>query len=161
PRVLEKFEAVFRRYWEDPDAGFVPFNGTESAIERLHGALKRAKTASRGGEMQFMRFVDVHPHDYQRRVPEDVSLARSMGLVRNLVVAATGTGKTVVAALDYARLKRAGTVDSLLFVAHRDTILQQARETFRATLKDAQFGELWVGGEQPQQGRHVFASVQS
>lgn len=161
PRVLEKFEAVFRRYWEDPDAGFVQFNGTVEDRERLLGALTRAKSAPRSGESQFMRFLDVHPHDYQRRMLEDLSLARSRGNVRNLVVAATGTGKTVVAALDYARLKQQGTVDSLLFVAHRDTILQQARETFRATLKDAQFGELWVGGEQPQQGRHVFASVQS
>ena len=29
PRVLEKFEAVFRRYWEDRDAGFVEFSGSE------------------------------------------------------------------------------------------------------------------------------------
>ena len=99
-----------------------------------------------------MRFLDVSPHDYQRRMLEDLSVARSHGRTRNLVVAATGTGKTVVAALDYARLRQQGAVDSLLFVAHRDTILQQARETFRATLKDGKFGELWVGGERPSRG---------
>src|SRR5690606_10713444 len=96
-----------------------------------------------------------------RRMLADLALARSQGRVRNLVVAATGTGKTVVAALDYARERREGRGDSLLFVAHRDTILRQARETFRAVLKDGGFGELWVDGQRPEQGRHLFASIQS
>jgi len=160
PRVIEKFEAVFRRYWEDPDAGFQPYVGAEEDRARLRGALRRARGAA-NDDGRFLRFLDVHPHDYQRRMLEDLALARSQGRVRNLVVAATGTGKTVVAALDYARERREGRVDTLLFVAHRDTILRQARETFRAVLKDGGFGELWVDGARPEHGRHLFASIQS
>lgn len=161
PHIVEKFEAVFRRYWEDPDAGFQPFTGSPEDASQLRAALSRAKFAKASPDSASLRVLEVHPHDYQRRMLEDLEVARGHGHTRNLVVAATGTGKTVVAALDYARLRASGRVETLLFIVHRDTILQQARETFRAALKDSGFGELWVGGQRPQVGRHVFASVQS
>ena len=87
---------------------------------------------------------------------------------RNLVVAATGTGKTVVAAFDYAclcRMRQAETPGaarpSLLFVAHRKEILTQSRRMFREVLQDGSFGELLADGQRPEEGTHVFASVQS
>ncbi|MGH3695477.1 MAG: DEAD/DEAH box helicase family protein [Pseudonocardiaceae bacterium] len=80
---------------------------------------------------------------------------------RNLVVAATGTGKTVVAALDYQRLRHQGLGESLLFVAHRKEILDQAWRTYREVLAGGTFGELYVGKQRPQQWQHVFVSVQS
>jgi superfamily II DNA or RNA helicase len=83
------------------------------------------------------------------------------GRHRNLVVAATGTGKTVVAALDYDRLRKTLPRDRLLFVAHRREILEQPRRTYREVLGDGTFGEELVGGNHPELWRHVFASVQS
>lgn len=83
---------------------------------------------------------------------------------RNLVVAATGTGKTVVAALDYRRLcdQTAATErPRLLFVAHRREILTQSLRTYREVLNDPTFGELYVDGSRPERWRHVFASIQS
>ncbi len=67
---------------------------------------------------------------------------------RNLVVAATGTGKTVIAALDYRSLCPGSddtTRPSLLFVAHRKEILEQSLRTYREVLSDPNFGELYVG----------------
>ena len=49
----------------------------------------------------------------------------------------------------------------LLFVAHREEILDQSRATFRHALRDPTFGERWVGGERPEAFEHVFASIQS
>ena len=82
---------------------------------------------------------------------------------RNLVVAATGTGKTVIAALDYRNLvaEDGGIQPSLLFVAHRREILEQSMRTYREVLADGDFGELYVGGQRPERWKHVFASVQS
>src|SRR4051812_19703850 len=80
---------------------------------------------------------------------------------RNLVVAATGTGKTVIAALDYRRLCIGSERPRLLFVAHRREILEQSIRTYREVLGDADFGEFYVGGTRPERWKHVFASVQS
>src|SRR5690606_9182204 len=77
------------------------------------------------------------------------------------LVAATGTGKTVMAALDYQRLRKRLPRARLLFVAHRKEILDQSLATFRHALRDAAFGERWVDGERPARFEHVFASIQS
>jgi superfamily II DNA or RNA helicase/HKD family nuclease len=106
--------------------------------------------------------LDVRPYPHQQRMLDTLTLERERhDRHRNLVVAATGTGKTVVAALDYKQLlARAGKDLSLLFVAHRDEILEQSMATYRAVLKDGTFGEKHGGG-QLATGRHVFAMVQT
>jgi hypothetical protein len=68
---------------------------------------------------------------------------RERGHRRNLVVAPTGVGKTMVAAFDYART---ATRPRLLFVAHREQLLDQSLSTFRQVLRDGSFGEKLVGG---------------
>lgn len=81
----------------------------------------------------------------------------------NLLVAATGTGKTVMAALDYRNLTQhnGGWPPRLLFIAHRQEILKQSLRTYQEALGEAGFGELHVGGAVPSDWNHVFASVQS
>ena len=84
-----------------------------------------------------------------------------MGVKRNLVVAATGTGKTVVSAFDYKLFSEANR-NRLLFVAHRQEILVQSRNAYRSVLMDANFGDVWVGQYKPVGGiDHLFVSVQT
>ena len=79
------------------------------------------------GEASTISFaeLDVHPYPHQQRMLEALTVERERhDRHRNLVVAATGTGKTVVAALDYRQLREPhGGELSLLFVAHREEIL--------------------------------------
>jgi superfamily II DNA or RNA helicase len=106
--------------------------------------------------------LDVRPYGYQQEILERLTAERTIhGRWHNLVVMATGTGKTVVAGLDYKRLRRDGTVNSVLFVAHQGHILQQSRLMFRQILGDHTFGEMFVADQRPQKWQHVFASVQS
>ncbi|MEX2320096.1 MAG: DEAD/DEAH box helicase, partial [Saccharospirillum sp.] len=84
------------------------------------------------------------------------------GRTRNLLVAATGTGKTVMAAFDYRRIAREqGGQPRLLFVAHREEILKQAQHTYRQVLHDPNFGDLLTGHHDPEQHNHLFATIQS
>jgi superfamily II DNA or RNA helicase len=157
PAVLETFSATFEEYWNDPS--FEPYDpADEKDRDRLARALRfEAKDAS---SIDFTT-VDVHPYPYQQEILERLDSERLMhGRYRNLVVMATGTGKTVVAGLDYRRLRSSG-VNSLLFVAHQQRILEQSRSVFRHVLGDGAFGELFVGGHRPSDWQHVFASVQS
>src|SRR5204862_7966684 len=105
--------------------------------------------------------IELALRPFQEALLEQVVLARHQGHHRNLVVAATGTGKTVIAAVDYARLRTELGRSRLLFVAHREEILDQSRATFRYALRDATFGEKWVAGHRPSRFEHVFASIQS
>jgi superfamily II DNA or RNA helicase len=148
--VLKKFAATFEQYWNDP--AFEPFE-----LERFTDATQR-RDPQRDA---LARAVQLRPLPHQEQVLDALARERSHGHTRNLVVAATGTGKTVVAALDYARLRRERGELSLLFVAHREEILSQSLATFRAATRDGYFGEMLVGKHKPIDGRHVFASIQS
>ena len=150
---------TFDSYWED-DA-FVPYVPDTDA-ECLDAALKRAggTTAER---MLGSTGLEVLPLFHQKEMLEELEAARTnRNEHRNLVVAATGTGKTVLAALDYKRLcEAAGRELTLLFVAHRMEILEQSLKTYRKVLGKGSFGELFVDGQKPEAWKHMFASVQS
>ena len=108
--------------------------------------------------------MDIAPYSYQQEILDKLEAERAVrGYTRNLVVAATGTGKTVISALDYKRFckQRPGKPCRLLFVAHREEILRQSLYTFRAILKDANFGELFVGNYRPESIDHLFLSIQT
>jgi superfamily II DNA or RNA helicase len=66
-----------------------------------------------------------------------------------------------MAALDYGALRARLSRSRLLFIAHREEIIDQSLATFRYALRDASFGEKWVGGSRPTRFDHVFASIQS
>ena len=154
PDLFDEMRGVFESYRVDADR-FEPFDGTDLAARRLVRAL--AEPERRGDFFAF----DLEPKEWQKPMLRELRDAREMGRTRNLIVAATGTGKTLVAAFDYEQLLKAGKVDSLLFIAHRKEILEQSRRVFRQVLRREDFGELWVDGQRPEAGRHVFASIQS
>jgi superfamily II DNA or RNA helicase len=151
PVVIEKIDAVFETYWNGGD--FVPYDPEEFRA--------RTDTRSESGTIVFLSPIELRPEPFQERMLEQIALARQRGRHRNLLVSATGTGKTVMAAVDYARLREQLPRARLLFVAHREEILAQSLATFRHGLRDHAFGELWVGGARPRKFEHVFASIQS
>ncbi|MFU8806054.1 MAG: DUF3427 domain-containing protein, partial [Bradymonadaceae bacterium] len=122
----------------------------------------RALNATRGTASTDILLVDLKPYPHQVEILDRLDTERTRhGRFKNLVVAATGTGKTMVAAFDFARWYRQNPDATLLFVAHRQEILEQSLKTFRAVLRDGSFGELLVGGYRPTAWKHVFASIQS
>ncbi|MYJ56108.1 MAG: DUF3427 domain-containing protein [Rhodothermaceae bacterium] len=150
-RIIDKIEVAFNSYWGDIE--FETYDGSLESQKRFDSTVKDEPPPTR---------PEVEPYPFQQEILEKLDVERTVhGRTRNLVVAATGTGKTVMAALDYRRLARRLIPLRLLFVAHRAEILQQARTTFRDVLKHNTFGEDYVGGSKPKKWDHVFASVQS
>ena len=150
PDVIDKFSAIFESYWNGDE-----FRAFDAAEFR-----ELTKTANAGPRV-YLSPIEVRPEAFQARLLEQIELARLQGRHRNLLVSATGTGKTVMAALDYQRLRARLPRSRLLFVAHRREILDQSQATFRHVMRDLAFGESWVGGERPTRFDHVFASIQS
>jgi superfamily II DNA or RNA helicase/HKD family nuclease len=161
PALLQKFGATFDSYWND--STFETYD-PDTDRDRLDDALAEASGNKTHDRVTLtLSGLEVRPYPYQQEMLDQLEVERVVhGRHRNLVVAATGTGKTVVAALDYRRLVDvAPTFPRLLFVAHRREILQQSMRTYREVLNKPDFGELYVGGARPERWEHVFASVQS
>jgi len=155
PDILGKFDATFDTYWQSPE--YQDYDPARDAA-RFDAAVSPLANTADGAPLMFL---DVTPWPHQSEMLEKLAVERERhGLHRNLVVAATGTGKTIVAALDFKRLKQQMGDPSLLFVAHRQEILRQSLSAFRQVLRDGAFGELYVDGHRPDEWRHVFASVQ-
>jgi superfamily II DNA or RNA helicase/HKD family nuclease len=157
--VISRVRMMFEAHWasEHFDLYDPAVNG-----EALAHALREHDRRSLG-ETTTISFagLDVRPYPHQQRMLDALMIERDRhDRHRNLVVAATGTGKTVVAALDYRQLcDRSGDL-SLLFVAHRGEILRQSLATYRAVMRREDFGELHGDGHVAT-GRHVFAMIQS
>ncbi|GFO60234.1 helicase [Geomonas silvestris] len=152
--ILEKFSVEFETYWNSCE--FVPFD--PSNPEMLRRALARGKDK---GIYAPAVFFDLRPHPFQERILETLARERDVhDRWRNLVIAATGTGKTVVAAFDFKRFfEQRQRQARLLFLAHRQEILQQAQVTFRNILRAQNFGELQVGPFEATRLEHLFCSV--
>lgn len=155
PQVLEELIVTFDRLWQDPR--YEAFDPQRDS-DRLSQALR-----AQGSTLEPVRFyADLNPFPHQQEALDELAYARLDGKTKNLIVAATGTGKTLLAAFDYHRLARErGGWPSMLFVAHREDILRQSLDAFRAVMRDSDFGELHVGSERATAWRQVFASVQS
>lgn len=161
PPLLQKFHATFDTYWNDPT-----FESYDPGADRdkLDDALAEAAGKRLSDRVTLtLSGLEVRPYAYQQEMLDQLEVERVVhDRHQNLLVAATGTGKTVVAALDYRRVAAdTPTLPELLFVAHRREILQQSLRTYREVLGDANFGELYVDGRRPERWEHVFASIQS
>ena len=158
PETIDKIAATFESYWNSNEFEYYD----EGQCERLARALKAEKYFDTNNAEFYT--MDIAPYSYQQEILDKLQAEREVRrYTRNLVVAATGTGKTVISALDYKRFRKQNPDKPcrLLFVAHREEILRQSLYTFRAVLKDANFGELFVGNYKPDSIDNLFISIQT
>ena len=152
--IVNKFVGTFETYWSDPE--FRAYSLEDEPT--LRKALGNERSTD-----QHQYLVDIRPYGFQQDILERLKAERELhSRRRNLVVAATGTGKTVVAAFDYKRYceEHPGRRNRLLFVAHRGEILRQSLACFRNVLHDANFGDVLVGDSEPSQTDYLFVSIQ-
>ena len=154
--IIDKFKKTFETYWLDKDFEYYEFGKSK---QKLSEALRQQRSHDK---QTITNFFDLKPFPYQDEILEKLQSERIVhNRFKNLVVAATGTGKTVISSFDYRNFKNTHPRARLLFVAHRKEILEQAQQTFQHVLKNANFGELWVDGQEPNNYEYVFASVQT
>ncbi len=157
PDTLRKIEASFESYWNSKEFETVSIDD----IPEIKAKLKNERYTS---SESFKYLFDVYPYPYQEEILEKLQAEREIhNHFKNLVVAATGTGKTLISAFDYKRFIKENPLsrNRLLFIAHREEILKQSLYSFRAVLKDQNFGELFVGEHVPEKADHLFMSIQT
>ena len=155
PHIINAALATFDIYWNSHNFE----NFRDGGIEKLYRELAKEQIPKLATDV--LSKYTILPH--QKQILDKLSVVREAGINRNLIVAATGTGKTVVSAFDYKLFtEQAAGTHRLLFVAHRQEILKQSRRTYRSVLNDANFGDVWVGDLRPSNDiDHLFISVQT
>ena len=160
--MFQQAQAQFETLWHDTE--FFPYDPTNS---EHRSALNLAIAIEKGGgkaeqPANVLSFFDLTPKNYQLEMLQQLAAERQHGRMRNLVVAATGTGKTVVAAFDYRRIcEQYGGRPRLLFIAHRIEILRQALRAYQEVLRDTSFGQLLSGDNPLDRPDHLFATIES
>ncbi len=159
--LYQRARAHFETLWQDEEfQTFDPHNETHES--ELRSALAKESGRRDYGDNVITTFFDIQAKPFQQIILDQLENERAHGRYRNLLVAATGTGKTVMAALDYKRLcKQEGGEPRLLFVAHRKEILQQSLQTFRHVMRNGNFGDYLADGHEPESYSHLFATIQS
>lgn len=157
PHIIDQCIKTFEIYWEDKD--FIEYDPSvhrdQLKAALLKGGLKA--TPDEGSDA----FFDIKPYPFQQEMLDRLAERRRAGEMRNLVVAATGTGKTMIAAFDFLRFRKEHPSARFLFVCHREEILRQARSSFRQVLRDGGFGELWYSGQTPNAYHQLFVTIQT
>ena len=155
--TMNKVKATFQSYWDSDDFELY----SDEKKDQLDLAINSERNSRKENRRKFI--ADIHPFAYQQDILDKLEAERVVhGRYKNLIVAATGTGKTVISALDYKRYRgqNPGSANRLLFVSHRKEILEQSIECFRNVLKDQYFGELGVGENIPNKIDYLFMSIQ-
>ena len=146
-QVSDAFEALFH------DARCASVD--EEWLAEYERAWHPAKPSTTG-EAPSPEYPIPEPHEIQREALAALAATRREGNSAGLVVLATGLGKTWLSAFDSS----AGKFDRVLFVAHREEILEQAMRTFRAIRPKARLG-LYTGTEKMADAEVLFASIQT
>jgi superfamily II DNA or RNA helicase len=156
PHIIKTALATFNLYWNSQNFE----NFKDGGLQKLHTELA-AQHQPRQIQLGALQKYSILPH--QKKILDRLTAVREGGIKRNLIVAATGTGKTVISAFDYKLFSEDNPHHKrILFVAHRQEILVQSLNTYRSVLCNANFGELWVGQNQPKNSiDNLFISVQT
>lgn len=100
----------------------------------------------------------IMPNEMQSAALSAISKVREAGKSKALIISATGTGKTILSALDV----RAVNPKRMLFVSHREQILDRSIQEFKRVLSadSSDFGKV-SGSSRQEDRRYVFATVQT
>ena len=156
PHIIKTALATFEMYWNSPNFEDFRIGGIEKFNKEIHRNIFHTEAT----DFVYQRYT-LLPH--QKQILDKLRVEREdRGNFKNLIVAATGTGKTVISAFDYQEFARTHSRARILFTAHREEILRQSLNTYRSVLQDANFGTLWVGANRPQEANeyeHLFVSI--
>ena len=140
--ILQKTKDEFEKLWEDENSVCITEQWIQSYEEFLqahkqHVAAKRqpafsAELATKG-ESAGLEATRIKPNKMQVSALEALDVLHRRNEPRALLVSATGTGKTYLSALDVLKTKPS----RVLFIAHRQRILDASQQSYRHVLGDA------------------------
>ncbi len=146
--------------YEKADARLVDSFFSRFDLERISTLRKYQKPLSTIpiSEKFFFKGKEITVRPYQKEALQTIDKALEENKRRLLVEMATGTGKTLVAAMMIKRLFQAGLVERVLFLVDRIELANQAKETFDDYLSEYPSIVLY-GGKRSKEGQIVIGTL--
>ncbi len=96
------------------------------------------------------------PNQMQTEALASLNALRAKGKDKGLVISSTGTGKTILSALDVKQVNP----QTILFVVHRETIAKTSLKTYKQLMPNKNYG-LYTGNNKDITADYLFATIQS
>ena len=157
--IVEKFRGAFESLWEDGEFERYHPDQADAGAATLGGAVLRAR-GGKGPDGALLRPA-ARTNTSARSSRSSASSGRCTAAGRIWSSPRRAPARRSSPRSTTAAQVRDGVRPRLLFVAHREEILEQALHAFRNVLRDHDFGELLKGGGRPQSYEHLFATIQS
>lgn len=159
--IIHHFHAQFEDVWETA----IPLSEPWIQLyEKDYMPVQQARTVSMVADLPgiydknaISEALQIIPNKMQEAALKEISLVREAGHEKGLVVSATGTGKTYLSAFDVRKF----APERMLFIVHREQILQKAKADYLQILGGVEedFGIL-SGSSKQLDARYVFATIQ-
>ncbi|HAR6484644.1 TPA: DEAD/DEAH box helicase [Staphylococcus pseudintermedius] len=159
--IVHKVKNQFEQLWEASE----PL--TASWIEsyrklyqpKTRQAIFEVEQAQIEKQRQLQSAQAIIPNMMQQEALRELEMIRQQGESRGLIISATGTGKTIMSALDVRQVQP----EKFLFVVHNEGILRRAMEDYRRVLADEPadaFG-LLTGNDKQTTAKYLFSTIQT
>ncbi|WP_300619643.1 DEAD/DEAH box helicase [uncultured Fusobacterium sp.] len=142
--ILNNFYDVFNK---------IPALDMDSLLE-YERVYNLSKEYTKKKKEEIREYKEITPNIMQKQALENLNNLRKYER-KGLLISATGTGKTYLSAFDV----RNTNPKRVLFIAHRKTILQKAKETYENILRDKKI--VIYGEEDIDEADVVFAMIQT
>ena len=159
--VIQHFNSQFEKLWEEStavDAEWIrQYEQTHVEQPEQRKVLEVIEDRSRYQHKALTGQV-IQPNIMQKEALIELAGLRRAGKDKGLVVSATGTGKTYLAAFDVQQYRPG----RMLFLAHREQILEKSMNDFSNLLdaSPAEFG-IYSGSTKRRDAKYLFATVQT
>jgi len=152
PRIIQECQSSFYKLWTREDV----FPLDRKVLEKYREQYKKSKENS-NFIYHFNRSEVYKPNPAQLEALKGLRSIRDKGYKKAVVIAATGLGKTFLAAFD----SRAIDAKNVLFIAHREELLNQAEATYKKVFGREIITGILAGRRHPEEANFVFATIQS
>ncbi|OES44798.1 DUF3427 domain-containing protein [Domibacillus iocasae] len=160
--IVHHFKDQFENVWEKAETltqeWIDRYEVTYSATQEQRAMQQVIDPPTNYETNSIQKALEIKPNKMQETALQQIQSLRNEQKQKALVISATGTGKTYLSAFDV----RAFRPKRMLFVVHREQILQKAMNDFRMILggSEEDFGIL-SGTSKQVQAKYLFATIQT
>ncbi|PWK15972.1 DUF3427 domain-containing protein [Tumebacillus permanentifrigoris] len=159
--VAKRAHQIFEEMWSDPRS--IPV--TDEFLERYEFDYQQKPqmkfySIAKGQDVLAKKEIikkTPTPNPMQVEALQALRETRQNGYKRGVIIAATGTGKTYLSAFDVHQFE----ASTLLFLAHRDELLEGAKTTFAHVFNDPEMCGKLSGTQKDWDRPYLFSTVQT